>query len=89
MISSCSKNAKTRSLVQKTQSATYERYKLFNGSQETGETLEFFLSTLTKQAARAELGNLKDDLVRDPIISKMKNAVLKEMNLKHFYRTRS
>ena len=58
----------------KTQSVTYERYKLFNRAQETGETLEAFHAALTAQAATAELGTL--ELVRGLFISKMKNVVL-------------
>ena len=57
---------------EKTQSFTYERYKLFNRSQETRKTMEFFLATLTAQAARAELGILKDELVRDPFMKRWK-----------------
>ena len=62
----------------KTQSVTYERYKLFNRAQETGETIEAFHAALTAQAAKAELGTLEDDLVRDLFISKMKNVVLQD-----------
>ena len=62
----------------KTQSVTYERYKLFNRAQETGETLEAFHAALTAQAAKAELGTLEDELVRDLFISKMKNVVLQD-----------
>ena len=62
----------------KSQSVTYERYKLFNRSQETGESLEAFHAALTAQAARAELGTLEDELVRDLFISKMKNVVLQD-----------
>ena len=38
-------------------------------------TLESFQAALTAQAARAELGTLEDELVRDLFISKMKNTV--------------
>ena len=62
----------------KSQSVTYERYKLFNRSQEIGESLEAFHAALTAQAARAELGTLEDELVRDLFISKMKNVVLQD-----------
>ena len=62
----------------KSQSVTYERYKLFNRSQETGESLEAFHAALTAQAARAELRTLEDELVRDLFISKMKNVVLQD-----------
>ena len=62
----------------KSQSVTYERYKLFNRSQETGESLEAFHAALTAQAARAELGTLEDELVRDLFISKMKNVALQD-----------
>ena len=62
----------------KTQSVTYERYKLFKRAQETGETLEAFHAALNAQAAKAELGTLEDELVRDFFISKMKNVVLQD-----------
>ena len=55
---------------EKTQSVTIERYKLFNSSHEAGETLEAFHAALTAQAARAELGTLESELVRDLFISK-------------------
>ena len=62
----------------KSQSVTYERYKLFNRAQEIGESLGAFHTALTAQAARAELGTLEDELVRDLFISKMKNVVLQD-----------
>ena len=62
----------------KTQSVTYERYKLLNRAQETGETLEAVHAALTAQAAKAELGTHEDELVRDLFISKMKNVVLQD-----------
>ena len=62
----------------KAQSVTYERYKLFNREQKTGETLEAFQAALTAQAARAELGTLENELVRDLFISKMKNTALQD-----------
>ena len=64
----------------KTQSVTYERYKLFNRAQETGETLEAFHAALTAQAAKvgkAELGTLEDELVRDLFVSKMTSSLNK------------
>ena len=63
---------------EKTQSVTYDRYKLFNRSQETGEKLEAIQEALTAQAARAELETLEDDLIRDLFISRMKNTVLRD-----------
>ena len=63
---------------EKKQSVTSERYKLFNRSQEAGERLEAFHAALIAQAARAELGTLRNELVRDLIISKMKNTVLQD-----------
>ena len=62
----------------KTQSLTYERYKLFNRAQETGETLEAIHAALTAQAAKAELGTLEDKMVRDLFISKMKTVALQD-----------
>ena len=63
---------------EKTQSITYERYKLFKRSQETGETLEAFHAALTAQVARAELGTLEDELVRYLFISKRIKTVLQD-----------
>ena len=64
--------------LEKTQSFTYDWYKLFNRSQVTGEKLEPIYEALTAQAARAELGTLEDDLIRDLFISRMKNKVLRD-----------
>ena len=47
------------------QSITYERYKLFNRSHETGQSLEAFHAALTAQAAKTALDTLEDELVRD------------------------
>ena len=47
-------------------------------AQETGETLEAFHAALTAQAAKAELGTLEDELVRDLFKSKMKNVVFQD-----------
>ena len=62
----------------KSWSVTYERYKLFNRAQETGETLEAFHADLTAQTAKAELEPLEDELVCDLFISKMKNVALQD-----------
>ena len=50
---------------EKSQSVTYERYKLFNRSQETGESLEVFNAALTAQAAKSAVDTLENELVRD------------------------
>ena len=63
---------------EKTKSITYERYKLLTRSQETNETLESFHSVLTAPAAKAELGVLEKELVRDFFISRMRNAILQD-----------
>ena len=60
------------------QSITYERYKLFNRSQEMGETLESFHAALTAQAAKSALDTLEDELVRDLFISKMQSPALQD-----------
>ena len=57
---------------------TYERYKLFTRSHETNETLESFHAALTAQAAKAKLGGLEEELVRDLFISRMRNVVLQD-----------
>ena len=62
----------------KTQSVRYERYKLFNPAQKTGETLEAFHAALTAPAAKAELGTLEDEFVSELFISKMKNVALQD-----------
>ena len=63
---------------EKTKCITYERYKLFARSHETNETLESFHAALTAQAAKAELGGLEEELVRDLFISRMRNVVLQD-----------
>ena len=63
---------------EKIQSITYERYKLFNRSQETGESLEAFHAALTAQAAKSALDTLEDELVRDLFISKIRNPALQD-----------
>ena len=63
---------------EKTKSVTCDRDKLSNRSQETGETLEAFHAALTAQVARAELGTLEDELVRDLFISKRIKTVLQD-----------
>ena len=63
---------------EKCQSITYERYKLFNRSQETGESLEAFHAVLTAQAAKLALDTLEDELVRDLLISKMRSPALQD-----------
>ena len=63
---------------EKCQSITYERYKLFNRSQEMGESLESFHAALTAQAAKSALDILEDELVRDLFISKMRSPALQD-----------
>ena len=63
---------------EKTKCITYERNKLFTRSHETNETLESFHAALTAQAAKAELGALEQELVRDLFISRMKKVVLQD-----------
>ena len=63
---------------EKCHSITYERNKLFNRSQEMGESLESFHAALTAQAAKSALDTLKNDLVRDLFISKMRSPALQD-----------
>ena len=63
---------------EKCQSITYERHKLFNRSQEAGESLEAFHTALTAQASKSALDTLEDELVRDLIISKMRSTALQD-----------
>ena len=65
-----------KATFEKLQSITYERYKLFNRSQETGESLEAFHAALTAQAAKSNLDTLEDELVRDLFISKKRRPAL-------------
>ena len=64
--------------LEKTKNITYERYRLFTRTQESGETLESFHAALTAHAATAELGGLEEELVRDLFISRMKNTALQD-----------
>ena len=63
---------------EKRQSIIYERHKLFNRSQETGESLEAFHAALTAQAAKSALDTLVDEVVRDLFISKMRSPALQD-----------
>ena len=63
---------------EKCQRITYERYKLFNRSQETGESLEAFHAALTAQAAKSALETSEDELVIDLFISKMRSPALQD-----------
>ena len=67
-----------KELIEKTKNITYERYRLFTRTQESGETLESFHAALTAQAATAELGGFEEELVRDLFISRMKNTALQD-----------
>ena len=69
----------------KTQSVTYERYKLFNRSQEIGETLEAFDAALTAQAAKMKLGTFEEELVRDVFISLIQDT----LTFKFFHQTKN
>ena len=61
---------------QTVKSVTYKRYELFTIMQEPRENLEAFHAALTAQAARSELENLGNEIVRDLLISKMKHMTL-------------
>ena len=69
----------------KTQSVTYERYKLFNISQELEETLEAFDTALTAQEAKMKLGTLEEELVRDVFISLIQDT----LTFKFFHQTKN
>ena len=51
---------------------------MFTRSHETNETLESFHAALNAEAAKAELGGLEEELVRDLFISRMRNFVFQE-----------
>ena len=70
--------AMVKASFEKTRNITYERYRLFTGVQEPGESFESFHAALPAQAATAELGGLEEKLVRDLFISRMKNAALQD-----------
>ena len=67
-----------KATFEKPQSITYERYKLFNRSQETGKSLEAFHAAFTAQAAKSALDTLEDELVIDLFISKMTSPALQD-----------
>ena len=52
-------------LFEKAPSVTYERYRLFNRSQESGKIQESLHVELNAQSAKPELGTFEDKLVRD------------------------
>ena len=63
---------------EKAKSITDERNKLFAKIQEAGESLKSLHAALTAQAAKAELGTIEDELVRDLFISKTKITALQD-----------
>ena len=67
-----------KATFKKSQSITYERYKLFNRSPETSESLEAFHAALTAQAAKSALDTLEDELVRDLFISRKRSPALQD-----------
>ena len=51
----------------------YERYIFNKRTQESGESLDHYLTDIIKQAGRCQYGTLKDELVRDRLVSGIQN----------------
>ena len=58
----------------------YERYifNKFKRTQEPGESLDRYLTDIIKQAGRCQYGQLKDELVRDRLVSGIQNDRIRE-----------
>ena len=51
----------------------YERYVFNPGAQEVGESLDHYITDVMKQAKLCKYGNLKDELIRDRLVSGIKD----------------
>ena len=56
----------------------YERYIFNKRIQESGETLDHYLTAIIKQAGWCNYGGLKDELVRDRLVSGIQNDRIRE-----------
>ena len=56
----------------------YERYVFNKQTQEQGESLDHYLTDIMKQADLCKYGVLKDELIRDRLVSSIKNDRIRE-----------
>ena len=56
----------------------YERYIYNKGTQEPGESLDHYLTAMIKQADRCQYGGLKEELIRDRLVSGILNDQVHE-----------
>ena len=56
----------------------YERYMFNKHSQDSGESLDHYLTEIMKQADLCKYGNLKDELIRDRLVSGIKDDKARE-----------
>ena len=56
----------------------YERYIFNKRVQDPGESLDHYVTDLIKQASRCQYGELKDELVRDRLVSGIQNDLARE-----------
>ncbi len=61
---------------------TYERFKFFKRNQMEDEDFEHFLVDIKSQAENCSFGNLKDELIRDKIVSGIRDRSLQERLLR-------
>ena len=68
----------TKVAFQKVTSVSYEKYKLFNRTQQAERFIDLFYAALAAQAAMSELVTLEQEFVRDLFLSRMRNARLQD-----------
>ena len=61
---------------------TYERYKFFNHTQQTHETIDQYCTELRERAKSCEFGELTDSLIQDRIICGMRDNSVRERLLR-------
>ena len=61
---------------------TYERYIFFTRAQETGETIDQYVTTLKRLSDTCEFGTSKETLIKDRIVLGVKNQKIRERLLR-------
>lgn len=66
----------------KLENPIFERFKFFNRTQFSGETLEHYVRELVKLSETCDFGDQRDSLIRDKIICGMLNCKVRERLLR-------
>ena len=56
------------------QNVSYERYKFFSRAQESGETIDQYVTVLRKLSETCEFGTLRNSLIKDRIVLGVSNC---------------